>query len=86
MLPVVRADFALERFHRSGFGTEGFVIPSFNGREPEQNPFAGNRVAPLFGSQFLELRLKLPALRRRSQKRSNNAEAKMRPALMRPRR
>ena len=57
MFSVVRADFALEHFNRAGLGAEGLVIPAFNGRKPEQNPFLRNRVAPLFGGQFLELGL-----------------------------
>ena len=82
---MVGADFALERFDWPGFGTEGFVIPALDGRESEQNPFAGNRVPPLFGGQFLELGLKLASIGRSSQKRPDDAEAKMRPVLMGPR-
>ena len=35
VLPVIGADFALERFDRSGLGAEGFVIPPLNGRKAE---------------------------------------------------
>ena len=86
MLAVIGADFALERFHRAGLGAEGLVIPSLNGGQPEDHPFSGNGVAPLFGGQFLELPLQFAAAGRRRQQRPDDAEAKMRPALMRPRR
>ena len=84
MLSVIGADFALEHFNRAGLGAESFVIPALDGRKPEQNPFLRNRVAPLFGGQFLELGLQLASGRRRSQKRSDDAEPKMGPAFMRP--
>ena len=57
MLSVIGADFALEHFDRAGLGAEGLVIPALNGRMPEQDPFLGNGVAPLFGGQFFELGL-----------------------------
>jgi len=82
---MVGADFALECFNRPVFGTECFVIPALDGRESEQNPFTGNRMPPLFGGQFLELSLELASLGRSSQKRPDDAEAKMRPAFMGPR-
>jgi hypothetical protein len=84
MLPVVGADFAFKRFHRPGFGTQRFVIPTLDGREAENNPLSRNRVPPLFGGQFLELGLELASTGRRSQKRTDDAEAKMRPAFMGP--
>ena len=86
MLAVIGTDFAPERFHRPGLGTKGLVIPPLNGGQPEDNPFSGNGVAPLFGGQFLELPLQFAAAGRRRQKRPDDAEAKMRPALMGPRR
>jgi hypothetical protein len=85
MLPVVGADFALERVDRPGFGAQRFVIPPLDGRKAENHPLSGNRVPPLFGGQFLELGLELTSGGRRSQKRPDDAEAKVRPALMRPR-
>ena len=85
MLSVVRADFALERIDWAGFGAEGFIIPALDGGEAENNPLSRDRVAPLFGGQFLELGLELASAGRRGQKRPDDAEAKMRPALMRPR-
>ena len=84
MLPVIGADFTFERFDRAGFGAEGLVKPAFQSRSPEDNRFPRNGVSPFLGSQFLELCLELASGGRRSQKRSNNAEAKMRPALMVP--
>jgi len=42
------------------------------------------RAAPLFGGQFLKLPLQLAAAGRRRQKRSDDAEAKVRPAFMGP--
>ena len=81
---MIGADLAFERLHRSGLGAEGFVIPAFESGEPEQGPFSGNRMAPLFSGQFLELDLQLPAGGRRCQKRSDDAEAKLSPALVRP--
>ena len=80
---MVAADFALECLHRAGLGAKRSVIPSLDGRTAEHHPLAGNGVAPLFGGQFSELLLELPSIRRRCQKRSDDAEAKMRPALMR---
>src|SRR4029077_12970894 len=85
MLPLVGADFALEHFHRTGLGPKRFVIPSLDRRKAEHDPLAGDGVLPLFGCQFLELLLQLPSLGRGRQKRSDDAEAKMCPALMRPR-
>src|SRR5579862_620805 len=85
MLPVVGADFALERVDRTGFGAQRFVIPPLDRREAENNPLSRNRMAPLFGGQFLELGLELASRRRRSQKRTDDAEAKMCPAFMGPR-
>ena len=82
MLPVVGADFALERVDWAGFGAQRFVIPSLDRRKAENNPLSGNRVPPLFGGQFLKLGLKLASGGRRSQKRPDDAEAKVRPALM----
>ncbi len=84
MLPVIGADFTFERFDRAGFGTKGFVKPAFQSRNTEYNPFPGNGVNPFFGSQFLKLCLELASGGRRSQKRSDHTEPKMRPALMRP--
>ena len=84
MLPVVRADFAFERFDRPRLGAESFVIPPLNGREAEHYPLAVNGVAPFFGGQLLKLSLELPPLRWGSQEGADHAEAKMRPAFMRP--
>ena len=74
----------LERFHWPGLGTKRLVIPPLNGGQPEHHPFPGNGVAPLFGGQFLELPLQFAGAGRRRQKRSDDAEAKMRPALVGP--
>ena len=49
MLPVIGADLAFERVHRSNLGAESFVIPALDGREPEEDPGAGDGVAPLLG-------------------------------------
>ena len=84
MLAVIGTDFAPERFHWPGLGTKSLVIPPLNGGQPEHHPFPGNGVAPLFGGQFLELPLQFAGAGRRRQKRSDDAEAKMRPALVGP--
>ena len=84
MLSVIGADFALERFDRPAFGSEGSVIPAFNGRAPKDDPVSRQGMTPLFDSQFVELGLKLATVGRRGQKRANDAEPKMRPALMGP--
>ena len=84
MPSVIGADLALKRLDRPGLGTKGSVIPPLDSGKPEKNPFSGNGMSPLFGGQFLELGLKLAASGRCSQKPSDHAEPKMRPALMGP--
>ena len=79
---MISADFAFERLDWTGLGTKRFVIPSFQGRASQQNPLAGNRMTPLFGGKFLELGPKLASVRRRRQKRSDDAEAKVRPPFV----
>jgi hypothetical protein len=61
-----------------------FVIPPLDSRKAEDNPRSRNRVTPLFGGQFLDLGLELTSGGRRSEKRTDDAEAKMRPTLMGP--
>ena len=84
VLPVIGADLAFERIDGPDRGAESFVVPAFDCRPPEEDPGAGDRVLPLLGGQFLELSLELAARGRCSEERSDDAEAKVRPALMRP--
>jgi hypothetical protein len=83
MLALVGTDLALEHFERTGLGSGRLLIPSLDGGEPKSEAVAPDRMAPLFIGQGPELHLQLASLRRRRQKRSDHAEAKMRPALSR---
>ena len=84
MLALVGADLALEHFDRTRLGGGRLLVPSLEGGEPQREPVASDGMAPLFIGQGLELRLQLAPRRGRRQKRSDHAEAKMRPALGRP--
>ena len=84
MLALVGADLALEHFDRTRLGGRGLLIPSLDGGEAQREALASDGMAPLFIGQGLELPLELAPRRRRRQKRSDHAEAKMRPALGRP--
>src|SRR5271165_4891270 len=84
MLSLVGADFALERLHWALLGTERLVIPALDGRETQEGPLPADRMPPFFGRQFFELMLQFASGGRRRQKRSDDAEPKMGPALMRP--
>ena len=65
-------------------GAQGFVVPALDGRAAQHDPRAAEGVAPLLSGEFLELLLQFAAGRGRGQERSDDAEAKMRPAFMRP--
>ena len=79
---MVRADFALEGFDRPGFGTQGFVIPTLDGRTAKDDPITRNGMAPLLGGQFLKLGLQVAVVGRRRQERADDTETKMRPTFM----
>jgi len=82
---VIGADFALEDVDGAGRGAQGFVVPALDGRAAQHDPRAAEGVAPLLSGEFLELLLEFAAGRGRGQERSDDAEAKMRPAFLRPR-
>ena len=84
MLALIGADLALEHLHRTRFAVQGFIVPPFQGRGAQDDPFTADRMLPLFRRQFVKASLQLAAGRRRHQKMSDHAEAKMRPALRGP--
>ncbi len=54
MLALAGTDLALEDLDRPLLCIEGFVIPPLDGRNPEADPLAADRMPPFFGRPFFE--------------------------------